>query len=85
MDQEMDSAAEWQKPKLRTSQTIWPAPGTRLEPTGCHSFKCSLDSYTVKPAKQFLHSIRKTNYSSDNSEEGADIICISLKKFFNHN
>ncbi len=44
----------------------------------------SVDSYTVKPAKQFLHSIRKNNYSSDSPEESAGIICICVKKFFNH-
>jgi len=49
-----------------------------------HLFKCSFDSYTVKPAKQFLHSIRKNNYSSDSPEESAGIICICLKEFFNH-
>jgi hypothetical protein len=49
-----------------------------------HLFKSSFDSYTVKPAKQFLHSIRKNNYSSDSPEESAGIICICVKKFFNH-
>jgi hypothetical protein len=45
-----------------------------------HLFKCSFDSYTVKPAKEFLHSIRKNNYSSDSPDESAGIICVCLKE-----
>ena len=47
-------------------------------------FERFLDSPPSKPFKEFLHSIGENNYSSDDSKESGDVLCVCLKQCFDH-
>ncbi len=43
-------------------------------------FKRFLDSPTATPSKEFLHCIGENSYSSDDSKESRDVVCVCLKQ-----